>query len=112
MPAAALAAPTAPLSLVTMVKMTMTPRRMAKTSRMAKTIPTRSPLQWTSKPSIALYQILMSHIYSRKKTGTTVAGWHVDQLLTRAAPIGITLPPVQQRTTPYSVSELIGSTTR
>lgn len=64
------------------------------------------------KPFIAFYQILLSHIYSRKKTGTTVAGRQVDQLLTHAAAIGITLPPIQQHTTLYSTNYLLGSTSR
>ncbi|KAF9533029.1 hypothetical protein EC957_002342, partial [Mortierella hygrophila] len=49
------------------------------------------------KPFIAFYQILLAHIYSPKTKFKTVIERQVEQLLARAASLGIALPPAPRR---------------
>jgi hypothetical protein len=64
------------------------------------------------KPFIAFYQILLTHIYSRKIKSKTVIERQVGQLLARATALGIALPPVPQRNVSYPTSYLLESTTK
>ncbi|KAF9991946.1 hypothetical protein BGZ80_008805, partial [Entomortierella chlamydospora] len=52
----------------------------------------------------------MTRVYSRKKVLKTVAQKQVDKLFSRAAALGIDLPPVPCRTRTYSTTSLLEST--
>ncbi|KAF9987064.1 hypothetical protein BGZ79_005256, partial [Entomortierella chlamydospora] len=62
------------------------------------------------KSFLAFYTILMTRVYSRKKVLKTVAQKQVDKLFSRAAALGIDLPPVPCRTRTYSTTSLLEST--
>ncbi|KAF9150241.1 hypothetical protein BGX20_005754, partial [Mortierella sp. AD010] len=62
------------------------------------------------KSFLAFYTILMTRVYSRKKVLKTVAQKQVDKLFSRAATLGIDLPPVACHTRTYSTTFLLEST--